>query len=71
IRPAIQILHAGYNQGVTQTSASVARSVVRQPRKFGGLKMDLLPLMALLGAVYGWVVAVLAVIIAAIVLLIG
>jgi len=44
---------------------------VRQPRKFGGLKKDLLPLMALLGAVYGWVVAVLAVIIAAIVLLIG
>jgi hypothetical protein len=44
---------------------------LRQPRKCGGLKKDLVPLMALLGAVYGWVFAVLAVIIAAIVLLIG
>jgi hypothetical protein len=45
--------------------------VVRQPRKSGGLKRDLLPVIALLGAVYGWVVAVTAVVIAAIVLLIG
>jgi hypothetical protein len=44
--------------------------VTRPARKPGGLKRDLLPVMALLGAVYGWVVAVLAMIIAAIVLLI-
>ena len=40
-------------------------------QKRGGLKKDLLPVMALLGAVYGWVVVVLAVMIAALVLLIG
>jgi hypothetical protein len=45
--------------------------VTRSARKRGGLGRDLLPVMALLGAVYGWVVAVLAVIIAATVLLIG
>ena len=45
--------------------------MTRRAQKRGGLKKDLLPVMALLGAVYGWVVAVLAVMTAAIVLLIG
>ena len=61
----------GYNAKVTQTSPSLARPVTRSARKRGGLRKDLLPVMALLGAVYGWVVAVLAMIIAATFLLIS
>ena len=53
------------------TSTSVVRSVSRPARRRGGLKKDLLPVMALLGAVYGWVIAMLAVVSLAIVLLIG
>ena len=63
-------MQTAYNQKVTQSSPSMVATTTRQPRKTGGRKRDLLPVMALLGAVYGWVLAVLALLIVAIILII-
>lgn len=61
-------------QGLGETSTTVGR---RHPDVYipnaGGwraFKEDLLPLMALLGAIYGWVFASLMVVVAAIVLIV-
>jgi hypothetical protein len=56
---------------VTQRSTAVARNVAQLPRPRNGLKRDLIPIMALLGAVYGWVLAGMAVIVTIIALLLN
>ena len=43
--------------------------VVHGPRSWRGLKEDLHPFLALLGAIYGWVFALLVALIAAVILL--
>ena len=63
-------------QGLSETSATVDRSLpdVYIPNAgsggWRGIKEDLLPLMALLGAVYGWAFALLVAAVAAILLIV-
>ena len=63
-------------QGLSETSATVDRGLrdVHIPNAgsggWRGIKEDLLPLMALLGAVYGWAFALLVAGVAAIVLIV-
>jgi hypothetical protein len=63
-------------QGLSETSVTIDRSlpVVHIPNAgsggWRGFKKDLLPVMALLGAVYGWAFALLVAVVAAIVLIV-
>jgi hypothetical protein len=61
-------------QGLSETSATIDRSLpdVYIPNAGGwrGFKEDLLPLMVLLGAFYGWVFALLVAVVAAVVLIV-
>ena len=63
-------------QGLSETAATVEHGL---PDRYipsadlggwRGLKQDLLPMMALLGAVFGWVFALLVVLVVAVVLLV-
>lgn len=56
---------ATIDRGVSEPSISISGS-----GRWRGFKEDLLPLMALLGAVYGWVFALLVALVAAVVLLV-
>ena len=63
-------------QGLSETSATIDRSLpdVYLPNAgsggWRGFKEDLLPLMVLLGAFYGWVFALLVAVVAAVVLIV-
>jgi hypothetical protein len=63
-------------QGLSETSDTVDRSLLdlyipnAGPEGWRGFKEDLLPLVALLGAVYGWAFALLVAVVAAIVLIV-
>ena len=63
-----------WGRQVSQRSIDIARPETaagahRRPKARAFTKKDLLPIMALVGAIYGWLLLVLAVVVAALVLL--